>query len=120
MNNWSTPAAAPPKPAAGWYPDPEGEGALRYYDGNRWTDALAQQPPPAPSPAAESNVQTHLFAGGSGSAIVTPLGTTNISRILVIVGLVLLVVVGVVAMGNSNRSRDIEAVQRIAEERLNE
>jgi hypothetical protein len=37
------PVAAPP-PAAGdqqkadWYPDPQGQARLRYWDGQRWTD----------------------------------------------------------------------------------
>jgi len=34
------PFASPPSPptiAAGWYPDPNGQARLRYYDGNAWT-----------------------------------------------------------------------------------
>jgi hypothetical protein len=30
-------------PPAGWYPDPAG-GAMRWWDGNRWTES--QTPPP--------------------------------------------------------------------------
>ena len=37
----------PVPPAAGWYPDPHGSGALRWWDGSRWGDQLA---PAAPSP----------------------------------------------------------------------
>jgi hypothetical protein len=36
--------AAPPPPPGGtpdWYPDPRGEKRLRYYDGNQWTDHVA-------------------------------------------------------------------------------
>ncbi|GAS97209.1 uncharacterized protein RMCC_4175 [Mycolicibacterium canariasense] len=43
----------PPTPA-GWYPDPDGTGGQRYWDGTAWTEhqAPAQQPPaPAPEPA---------------------------------------------------------------------
>ena len=32
-----------PPPPAGWYPDP-GSGAMRWWDGNRWTEP--QNPPP--------------------------------------------------------------------------
>jgi hypothetical protein len=31
-------------PAAGWYPDPNGSGALRWWDGSRWGDQLAAAP----------------------------------------------------------------------------
>ncbi|GAA2051172.1 DUF2510 domain-containing protein [Leifsonia soli] len=31
-------------PAAGWYPDPNGSGALRWWDGSRWSDQLAAAP----------------------------------------------------------------------------
>jgi hypothetical protein len=36
--------AAPPPPPGGtpdWYPDPRGEKRLRYFDGNQWTDHVA-------------------------------------------------------------------------------
>jgi uncharacterized RDD family membrane protein YckC len=35
---------------AGWYPDPDGSGGQRYYDGHGWTDHRA--PPPAPAVGA--------------------------------------------------------------------
>lgn len=38
---------APPPAAAGWYPDPGGSSAHRYWDGTRWTDALSSAIPPA-------------------------------------------------------------------------
>jgi len=39
----ATPAAAPASggPAAGWYPDPQGQKRLRYWDGERWTEQTA-------------------------------------------------------------------------------
>jgi uncharacterized protein DUF2510 len=39
-----TPAPAAPAsagPAAGWYPDPQGQKRLRYWDGTRWTEQTA-------------------------------------------------------------------------------
>jgi hypothetical protein len=39
-----TPAPAAPAsagPAAGWYPDPQGQKRLRYWDGSRWTEQTA-------------------------------------------------------------------------------
>ena len=43
-----------PSPAAGWYTDPNGAPALRYWDGGAWT-AATQQAPVAPGyPAAGS------------------------------------------------------------------
>jgi len=41
---------APLGAPAGWYPDPSGQPALRYYDGYRWTAALARIAPPPPPP----------------------------------------------------------------------
>ncbi len=47
------------QPAAGWYPDPDGTGQQRYYDGTAWTAnyapgagaAEAAPPPAGPAPA---------------------------------------------------------------------
>jgi uncharacterized Tic20 family protein len=36
-----------PPPLPGWYPDPGGSAAHRYWDGARWTDALSSAIPPA-------------------------------------------------------------------------
>jgi Protein of unknown function (DUF2510) len=37
-------ASAPdsPMPPAGWYPDPSGSHALRYWDGHAWTEVVKQ------------------------------------------------------------------------------
>ena len=40
-----------PLPPPGWYLDPRGANAQRYFDGTQWTDRVAQQPqPPLPPP----------------------------------------------------------------------
>jgi hypothetical protein len=36
----------------GWYPDPLGIGAARYWDGTQWTKRYRDAPPPQPVPAA--------------------------------------------------------------------
>ncbi|MDT5186690.1 MAG: hypothetical protein QOI29_4848 [Mycobacterium sp.] len=49
----------PPTPA-GWYPDPDGSGGQRYWDGSQWTEHRSpaapeptEPPPPAEPPASE-------------------------------------------------------------------
>ncbi|WGJ88178.1 DUF2510 domain-containing protein [Gordonia sp. SMJS1] len=42
----TTPPTAPP----GWYPDPHGGRASRYWDGKKWRAMVAPTPPPL-SPA---------------------------------------------------------------------
>jgi uncharacterized Tic20 family protein len=59
------PDARPARP--GWYPDPDGSAAHRYWDGTRWTDALSSAIPPAsPSNARDDSrtwaVVAHLSA----------------------------------------------------------
>lgn len=61
----------PPTPA-GWYPDPEQAGQLRYWDGAAWTDHRSPiQEPAAPAapepPAAPAAPEPPSFAADSGS-----------------------------------------------------
>jgi hypothetical protein len=44
---------ARPTPA-GWYTDPGGSGHLRWWDGSAWTDHLAPQPTPEPTPVFQA------------------------------------------------------------------
>ncbi|MER7989054.1 phospholipid scramblase-related protein [Streptomyces noursei] len=37
----------------GWYQDPSGAAALRWWDGARWTEHTQAAPPPAPAPAPQ-------------------------------------------------------------------
>jgi uncharacterized membrane protein HdeD (DUF308 family) len=41
-----------PQPQADWYPNPDGSGDERYWDGQRWTKDRRPKPEPAPSSAA--------------------------------------------------------------------
>jgi hypothetical protein len=113
VNEWSTGAPQPSQPSAGWYPNPDGSGSYRYWDGAQWTNAVAAQPAPDPSTGATTGKQTHMFAGGNGTAIVTPLGTTNVARIAAIVALVLAVVLGYGTY--SSHAADVEARRQAVE-----
>jgi hypothetical protein len=42
----------PPVPPAGWYPDPSGSGAQRYWDGNAWAPAVETITPDPEQPHA--------------------------------------------------------------------
>ncbi|MEM7327072.1 MAG: DUF2510 domain-containing protein [Actinomycetota bacterium] len=36
------------RPRPGWYYDPKEEARYRFWSGERWTDFIADQPPPQP------------------------------------------------------------------------
>lgn len=56
---------ASPLPA-GWYPDPEGNGPLRYWDGQIWTDALPQPSPKEQRDAAKATALMVVALGLAG------------------------------------------------------
>ncbi|MFP5364109.1 MAG: DUF4870 domain-containing protein [Thermoleophilia bacterium] len=53
---------APPPASPGWYPDPGGSSAHRYWDGTRWTDALSSAIPPAGSENARDDSRNFALA----------------------------------------------------------
>jgi uncharacterized Tic20 family protein len=62
VNTFGSPASPP---APGWYPDPQGTGSYRYWDGARWTDALSSAIPPAATAASDTTtwaMAAHLTA----------------------------------------------------------
>jgi len=60
-----------PSPSAGWYPDPSGSGALRWWDGMRWTEHVA----PGPSQQAAFNSAAYAPARRRPLPAETPLYT---------------------------------------------
>jgi len=56
-----TDSTGTPSTPAGWYADPAGSGRLRWWDGTRWTDHLAD------APAAAAGAGVAASAGHAGS-----------------------------------------------------
>jgi len=52
----------PPAGAPGWYPDPGGSGSYRYWDGQRWTDAVSSAIPPAGPGDTRDDTRTYGLA----------------------------------------------------------
>jgi hypothetical protein len=100
---------------AGWYPDPLGVGAARYWDGERWSDRYRDAPPPQPIPASPSDVADAPTAPMTGSpssgsdpnASPRPnnLWTRTPKGVKIAVGiLVLLIIIGAASSGGKNKS----------------
>lgn len=66
----------PPTPA-GWYPDPDGSGGQRYWDGFAWTEhrapAAAPPPPVAPPPLAPPPPPAEPSGSGEEQTVVVPM-----------------------------------------------
>lgn len=63
------PSPSPVQAPAGWYPDNDGSGRQRYWDGQQWTDHVHDSTP------AQADVPTQVepgpMAGASGPLVVT-------------------------------------------------
>src|SRR3954471_19983772 len=81
LANWLTESSQPVTTPAGWYPDPDGSGGRRYFDGQSWTEhrAAAVEAPPleAATPAPRTSGPNGKVIAGVIAAVV----------VLIVVGL---------------------------------
>lgn len=78
---------------ANWYPDPEGNGGLRYWDGTQWTDQRA----PGPSGAAKKR---------RGRGCLTIIGAAVV--LLILIG----IIAAIAGSGSSKPSSDTGGVSK--------
>ena len=74
MPDVPVPLPPPHLPPAGWYPDPQGSGRQRYWDGSTWTsefdsDAPPPPPPPPPPPSPPRRFPSVALALGAVAAL---------------------------------------------------
>jgi hypothetical protein len=62
------PAVTTPATPAGWYPDPDGSGGQRYWDGSGWTEHRSPAPE-EPEPTAQPAAASHESGVGPTSVI---------------------------------------------------
>ena len=82
---------------AGWYPDPTGEHALRYWDGAAWTDHVAHgtteaaevSPRSAPGQPMANEQSRAEAESGSVDRATGPLRMTVLGKVAVVVALIL-------------------------------
>ncbi len=91
-----TPGYVPP----GWYNDPAGPGAARYWDGHRWTDHR-QPHPPNPYAAGTPGWPAPAWSGYTAPAAPRP--RRRVRRIaLAVTGIVAVVGIGSYLLGDTN------------------
>ena len=84
---------------AGWYPDPDGSGGRRYFDGESWTEHRApvvESPPPASAPAADRP------PGANGKVVA---GVVAAVVVLVLVGVAAVVMTSKTDVGEATVTR---------------
>jgi predicted lipid-binding transport protein (Tim44 family) len=82
----------PPPVPAGWYPDPSRYGALRWWDGQRWTEIT---PPQAPAPQTPPPVyQPYPQQVASPHQQSAPAAPTSAVGVIGVVGGALLALIG--------------------------
>ncbi len=96
---------------AGWYPDPIGEGAARYWDGSRWTERYRDAPGPQPIPPSPGEVPAAApttEAPTAGGAPTQPPGTRpSLLRnkwLWGVVGVLVLIIVIAAVAGSDNKT----------------
>lgn len=100
---------------AGWYPDPDNNGGLRYFDGTEWTEHRANQAAPAPplAPAAGATPtppgSTRSDTGGAWSWVKRHKFLTAIGAIVVLAG------IGSLGGGSDSNVDDTEPVSAASE-----
>jgi hypothetical protein len=98
-------SGCPPITAAGWYLDPQGNGGLRWWDGVRWTDEMADGPSSEPVPLEPESVDLGDRPNGQAPARRTyrkvPLITLGIG---VLIGVGTATVVWALVHNNGSRS----------------
>lgn len=104
--------------AAGWYPDPSGNGQMRWWDGRAWTDSRSDQPPPPPGKASAAPVAPEQPARGVGGA--QPARPASSAKPpwyrrplpLIGAGMGAVIVIAAIASGGSEKSDDSAATSQ--------
>ena len=93
---------------AGWYPDPEGTGTTRFFDGGEWTQHVKGPPKrstaPADAPVHQTGVVLHAALPRNGVAVAAfASGIAAVPLSLLIVPSVLGIVLGGAGMARAGR-----------------
>ena len=96
-------------PPPGWYPDADSR-FQRWWDGQRWTDALQMLPPSPPVLVAQSNgLATASLVGGIAAAavaalaVVTAIGIDPLLLLFMVAGTVTSLATGIPGLIRANR-----------------